>query len=218
MKNKLWTVYQIENRVNSRLYIGVHNTVDPNDDYMGSGKVIKRAIQKHGIENFKKIILLATEDRAKAFALEKQLVTLDRIESGELYNLKEGGEGGWDFVHDAQRILRAENPEWAKRESDRKRENAIRLKLSLNLPKGVWKGKKHSLETIIKMKKSHIGIQSGSKNSRFGSVWVTNGTESKSLPKDQAEVLMDQGWVRGRKWSRKSTGGDETNQVADRTA
>lgn len=95
---KKWTVYQVENLVNGRLYIGVHKTEDPDDGYMGSGKLIRLALENQGIENFRKKVLLITESKDEAFALEKELVTTDRIESGELYNLKEGGEGGWDHI------------------------------------------------------------------------------------------------------------------------
>ena len=42
---------------NNKEYIGVHSTNDFNDDYMGSGSIINRAISKHGIDSFCKEIL-----------------------------------------------------------------------------------------------------------------------------------------------------------------
>ena len=195
MKNKLWTVYQVENRVNSRLYIGVHKTVDPNDDYMGSGKLIKRAIQKHGIENFKKVILLATENKDEAYSLEKELVTLDRIESGELYNLKEGGEGGWDFANKtadrtklnklaaaARKVLFETDLVW-RAETGRKISEGILASPNRNIKFGVqtFLGRKHTSETKKKMSDSAKGKHSAEKNSQFGSFWCTNGTKSIKL-------------------------------------
>lgn len=50
-------LYQITNLVNNKIYVGVHKTTDMNDGYMGSGKVIRAAIEKYGAENFKKDIL-----------------------------------------------------------------------------------------------------------------------------------------------------------------
>ena len=43
------------NLINNKKYIGIDSKNNPN--YFGSGKIIKKAIEKYGKENFKKIIL-----------------------------------------------------------------------------------------------------------------------------------------------------------------
>jgi len=51
------TVYRTVNLVNGREYTGKHETDDLDDGYLGSGNLIKRAIEKHGRENFRKVLL-----------------------------------------------------------------------------------------------------------------------------------------------------------------
>ena len=52
-----YIIYQITNTVNGKIYIGKHQTTDVNDSYMGSGKLLKAAINKYGLAAFKKEIL-----------------------------------------------------------------------------------------------------------------------------------------------------------------
>jgi hypothetical protein len=47
-----YTIYKITNKINGKHYVGKHQTMNLSDDYMGSGKLIKRAIEKHRCGKF----------------------------------------------------------------------------------------------------------------------------------------------------------------------
>ncbi len=85
-----YTVYKIINNINGKYYIGKHQTKYLDDEYMGSGKLIKQAIKKYGKQNFKKQILFIYDNEQDMNEKEKQLVTI----SEETYNICLGGYGG----------------------------------------------------------------------------------------------------------------------------
>lgn len=91
MTKSIYTVYQITNIINNKIYIGVHKTTNPNDDYMGSGNLIKKAIQKHGKENFNKTILYEYNTSMDAYLKESQIVTESFVKNHNNYNICCGG-------------------------------------------------------------------------------------------------------------------------------
>ena len=92
-----YTIYKITNNTNGKIYIGKHQTDDPNDGYMGSGKFIKAAIKKHGKENFTKEVLHVFETEAEMNVKEKELITEEFVSRNDTYNAGVGGEGGPHF-------------------------------------------------------------------------------------------------------------------------
>jgi len=86
-------VYKITNTVNGMEYIGVHRTDNIDDGYMGSGKLVKRSIAKHGKESFTKEILEYFPTYREALIKEKGIVTLEYANRDDTYNLREGGYG-----------------------------------------------------------------------------------------------------------------------------
>jgi group I intron endonuclease len=92
-----YTVYQTTNLVNGKIYIGKHQTINPNDSYLGSGRAIAKALKIHGRSNFKKDVLFDFDDEASMNLKEAELVTEEFVSRRDTYNLGVGGEGGAHF-------------------------------------------------------------------------------------------------------------------------
>ena len=90
-----YTVYKITNKINGKYYIGMHRTNNLNDGYMGSGKILKKAILKYGIENFVKEILFVFDNEKDMKNKEKELVVISEMS----YNMNEGGHGGFGYIN-----------------------------------------------------------------------------------------------------------------------
>lgn len=185
-----YTIYKITNIINEKYYIGKHQTKCLDDDYMGSGTLLKRAIEKYGIENFRKEILHVFSTEEEMNAKEKELVVICE----QSYNLNEGGAGGFSYINTNNKNIyqnhtrittevlaknRAKQKE--RRETDieyynkdlERRRNALKkatIQRQIKYPNGTFIGKRHKQETIEKLK-GHTR-QVGEKNSQFGSCWI----------------------------------------------
>lgn len=87
-------IYRTTNNINGMYYIGCHRTDNIDDGYYGSGKYLKSAISKYGIDNFSREILFYCLTAEEMFAKEVELVTEDVVKDVNSYNLKTGGSGG----------------------------------------------------------------------------------------------------------------------------
>ena len=213
-----YTVYKITNLVKNKIYVGVHKTSNLEDDYMGSGKLIKLAIEKYGLENFTKEYIAIFDNAEEMFNMEAMLVNEEFVKRDDTYNLKEGGFGGWDFncsnlemqlnklqkARDKLKILReddkfktkvSKNISLALKESYKKGNRTSFLKGS------EFKGKSHSEESKKKIGKSVSIRQSGEGNSQFGTIWIYNSTDNinKKIRKDELCLYESFGWIKGRK-------------------
>lgn len=86
-------VYKTTNLLNGRFYIGKSSKV--NSNYLGSGKLITKAIKKYGVDNFRREILencdlLEELEKAELFHLNNNLDCF--VPKG--YNILHGSNGG----------------------------------------------------------------------------------------------------------------------------
>ena len=212
-----YIIYQVTNSINDKIYIGCHKTEKIDDDYMGSGKYLNNAKNKHGIENFNKEILHVFDNSDEMFKMESELVNEEFIARTDTYNLRLGGFGGWEYINNnrahqeyidlaragglAKATARLLNPDRFK-ESDRK--SSIRMKNYH--ASGVhkydnFKGKKHKQETKEKIGNANSLHQSGTGNSQYGTCWIYNIDlkNSKKIKKEDIQQWLDEGWLSGRK-------------------
>jgi len=212
---KKYTIYQITNLLNGKIYIGKHETYNLDDGYMGSGKLLKRDQSKNGLSHFEKQILHVFESEAEMNAKEAELVTEEFCDRKDTYNICPGGKGGWGYINKTSKNLYSKNGQSGygleniingqhlkKLQSDSEYSENYKKRVSEGVKdyynKGginAFKGKTHSEETRLKIGSINSIKQSGSKNSQYGSMWITNGTENKKV---KSIDYIPEGWYKGR--------------------
>ena len=88
-------IYKTTNLVNNKVYIGQRKG-NFSHSYLGSGFILKRAINKEGKDKFKVEVLVYAEDKNKINEYEKSCIAEYKRIFGQdaLYNIAKGGNGG----------------------------------------------------------------------------------------------------------------------------
>lgn len=89
-------IYKTTNNINGKIYIGKKHSSSFIKDYYGSGKLINRAIDKYGIENFSVEIIEECETLEELNLKEKYYIKYleSNYKLGKGYNIASGGDGG----------------------------------------------------------------------------------------------------------------------------
>lgn len=195
MEDKFYFMYKTTNLKNNKFYIGVHETINMGDGYLGSGKKFKNSLFYHGKENFKREILEYFNNSKSMYNREAEIVNEELLKNPKCLNLVIGGIGG--FTKSQRKVAAIamnktlwSNPEWVVRKkievgnSNKKlwTDGIFNSEMFSGKNNGFY-GKLHSAETIEKMKKSHSKIHSGTNNSQYGTCWITNEIENKKIYK-----------------------------------
>lgn len=203
-KRKYHFIYKTTNLVNGRYYYGMHSTDNLNDDYLGSGHRLWKAIRKYGKENFKREIIEFCEDREKLVAKEKEIVNLNEVAKKDCMNMQLGGCGGFSSQQHQQRCSKAGNDAFRKKAKTDKKLRQQLKKIAVENLKNAHKegkirydtftGKHHTEET--KRKLSLAGKKRiGKLNSQFNTIWITNGIENRKIKKN---IEIPENWYKGR--------------------
>jgi len=138
-------IYLIRNNLNNMIYIG--KQVRNNKLYMGSGKLIKLAIKKYGIDNFKKEIIEYCEN--KSILSEREIFWIKEYNSRDRtigYNIAKGGEGNYNNVSFLGKHL-----------SDSHRKKISDNHADISGDKNPMFGKSHTKESKTKIRNSRLG-------------------------------------------------------------
>lgn len=177
-------VYITINLINQKLYIGKHSTNDLNDGYLGSGKLLLKALKKYGKKNFTLDILEKCSDQKTAF--ERERFWINFFGGGKkphiAYNLTEGGEGNRGHRHSPETISKISHPGklngmFGKNHS-KETKNKIRQKVI---------GRKHKKESIKWMSDR----KKGSKNKFYGRTHTEESKEKNRLKHAKTVFELD---------------------------
>lgn len=160
-------IYKITNELNGKIYIGQHKACQFDDRYWGSGKLIKYAIKKYGVENFSREILCWCANRNDLNTKEMELIEqYSATDSSTGYNIAPGGnvinKGPLSLEHRrkiSEANLGKEISEYAKKcisESNRRREVSEETRAKLSK---VSMGRKLTDETKCKLRKAKLGVK-----------------------------------------------------------
>jgi len=212
-----YTVYKTVNLVNGKYYFGVHKTENPNDDYLGSGVYIKRAVAKYGKENFRKEVLFIYLDPESAFGKEDELIQCYRGRDPLCMNLRKGGSGGFDWINKksdqewrkeaAQKTnqligVKRSSQVYLQADQQRRREHLQYTRTNTHIERvrqlgRLGKGTKHTDEAREKIRtaaRKRIGIL----NNQFGTRWFNKGGIERKVRPQDVQLLLNTGWKPGR--------------------
>lgn len=199
------------------IYIGQHQTDDINDNYMGSGLRIKRAIEKYGVENFEKTVLFECSSAEEMNAKEAEIVNEDFIARDDVYNIELGGKGGWTHLTFKEKS-QASKRRWQNTTQEEKEQFKYKCSIKSKqwnetVDKVAWKKKiSESLKRVYaehpekhgtrgkhwKSAKTSLKMKDPSINAMKRSKWIYNlqTFEYKIWPKNQELPI---GWAFGKK-------------------
>lgn len=130
-KHSYHYIYRVTCNVTGKYYIGMHSTSNLEDGYFGSGKILKRSLNKYGKDNHSIEVLEWLSDRSSLKLREKEIVNESLLTDSMCMNLTIGGEGGAIF-------------------KGRTHSDETKLQISLKL-----KGSKASDQTKMKISKAN---------------------------------------------------------------
>ncbi len=159
----MYKIYLITNIENKKQYVGItkFSIEERFSQHTKRGFLLTDAIQKYGEQNFSIEVIEEVESAERAYELEIFYIQKYNTKVPNGYNLTDGGDGifGWEASEEYRQ------------------ECSERVKLLHKEKKVGMYGKKHSPETIEKLKE-----RAKNRPKRF---WINNGVEEKLINIDE---------------------------------
>lgn len=205
-------IYCIINKINGKTYTG-QRKLKPNltieeDNYFGSGLLIKNAINKYGLQNFNKEILWSGQcSNTEINEIETYYIKLGKKIGKNEYNIKEVGAGGdlsnfidYSYTHTQEHRNKISKgvqkyfDNLTTEEREKLKQIHIKAAKNISLEQKMKRIEKfqytmsHKSEKELKEINAKKG-RSGNKNGAFGKHWFTNGknllflSDNENIPK-----------------------------------
>lgn len=118
--------YKITCTVTGKFYYGVHSTDELNDNYLGSGPLIRQSVREYGRHNHVREIIQEFSCRRDASEHERSIVTPSLLLDANCLNLQTGGDSCTVFSDETLRKLK-KSDEQRRRISERRKGRATHV-------------------------------------------------------------------------------------------
>ncbi len=190
-------IYKTLNVTNNRVYIGKSHKKIFDENYFGSGMLLRQSIKKHGSTDHLIVSIIEYCDNSDID--DREIYWIDKYKSkfGDLiYNLSEGGSGGNTNKYKSPEERNKIYKRISKKTIGRKDSPEVKLKKSISAKKRII-----DFPNTLPDNKGRIHERSGLENirngikKRIGEMTITDGVNEKKI---MNEIDIPDGWQRGR--------------------
>ena len=186
---KFYYIYKTTNKINNKIYVGIHATNNLENRYLGSGVNLAKAIKKYGRDNFTKEILQIFNSYDDALNEERKIVTPEFVKDPTTYNLEVGGLGGKVWTKELREKMAATKKGSTPWNKGKKVGNFMSVTAKTELSQRMSGGKNHMFGVDVNL------ILSPEKNAERLRKISENNRKPKSTTKELQEYAKKRFWI-----------------------